>query len=48
MCDIFENSYLTISALRAEDGDGGLFHFRQRDDRRTYLQDQDGTLVFVS
>jgi hypothetical protein len=43
MSDIFENSYLTISALRARDGDGGLFHLRKQDN--TYLRAQDGTLL---
>jgi hypothetical protein len=47
MSDIFENSYLTISALRARDGGGGLFHLREQDNRENnpYVQAKDGTLL---
>jgi hypothetical protein len=45
MSDIFENSYLTISALQAQDGDGGLFHLREQPKSQPYLRAQDGTLL---
>jgi hypothetical protein len=45
MSDIFENSYLTISALQARDSDGGLFQLREQDTRRAYLRSQEGILL---